>query len=111
MEYKQTPIEATCPECRGPLSEVRTGDLREFQCLVGHKFTARSMLEAFSETEERVLWSAVVALEEATNLVELAGQDFPPAVAERLKQQAQTKRQQAGQVRAILASLQPFQLD
>jgi hypothetical protein len=68
-------------------------------------------LEASPETEERVLWSSAVALEEATNLVELAGEEFPPAVAERLKQKARTKRQQAGQVRAILASLEPFQFD
>jgi hypothetical protein len=34
-------INATCPECRGPLVEVKDGDLAEHECLVGHAIHPR----------------------------------------------------------------------
>ena len=71
MEHeKTTPIEATCPECRGPLSQIRSTGLMQFECLVGHRYSALSVLESHCEAEEKALWSAVVALEEASVLVE-----------------------------------------
>ncbi len=77
METKEL-INATCPECRGPLTEVtHDGQLHEYECLVGHKYTAKALLDAHSETQERALWAAVVALEESTNVVD--------AVADRLE--------------------------
>jgi two-component system chemotaxis response regulator CheB len=111
MESKQTYIEATCPECRGPLTETQTGDLREYRCLVGHQYSARSLLKGHSETEERTLWAAVVVLEEAVELVEKTSSQFAPEVVAHLKQQARVKSSQAMELRAILKQLQPFQLD
>ena len=61
------PINATCPECRGPLSVIP--GTSEFRCLVGHMYSARTLLQAHYETQERTLWSAVVVLEEATQLI------------------------------------------
>jgi len=107
------PIRATCPECRGPLSEIVKSDgdrkLCEFTCLVGHTYSPRALLEAHSQTQESSLWSAVVALEEAAILVEAAVSEFRPEVADRLKEQAQLKLKQAGQLRGILEHLEPFQ--
>ena len=106
-------INGTCPECRGPLSETvhseGGSELREYKCLVGHAYSARVLLEAHSETQERALWSAVLALEETMNLVESIVDEFPPEVVERLRQQAQRKQKQAGEVRAVLERLEPFQ--
>lgn len=104
-------IDATCPECRGPLTEVRNGNLSEYHCLVGHVYTARTMLASHQETEERVLWSAVVALEEAPKLVEAIAPEFPPEIAERLKRQAEKKFKQAQCIREVLQDLDPFQLE
>ena len=102
-------IEATCPECRGPLTEVREArDVAEYRCLVGHRYSARALLEAHSETQERTLWSAVVALEEASKMVRAVAPEFSPEVAERLREQAEKKQQQAEEVRAILQALDPF---
>ena len=109
----ERPIQATCPECRGPLSEkVKTDGERkicEYTCLVGHTYSARALLEAHSDTEERVLWSAVVALEEAQALVDAVQGEFKPEIASRLKAQAKLKLEQAEEVRKILERLQPFQ--
>ena len=104
-------LEATCPECRGPLSESVYGDFREYSCLVGHRYSTRALLQAHSETQEKSLWSAVVALEEAANLVREVANDFPADVAERLQEQATRKIAQAGELRHILEELEPFQTE
>ncbi|HEY1340019.1 MAG TPA: hypothetical protein VGF59_21045 [Bryobacteraceae bacterium] len=110
MENKEN-IDATCPECRGPLSEVSIGDHREYRCLVGHVYSARSVLEGHSEAQEAALWAAVVALEEAGTLVECVAAEFPQDVARHLREQAEKKKQQALTLRGILEELEPFQLE
>ena len=104
-------IEATCPDCRGPLSEIRNGELTEYRCLVGHLYSARSMLEAHSEAQENALWAAVVALEESAKLVQAVAPHFVAEVAERLERQATAKLSQAEEVRRILERLEPFQVE
>ena len=110
MEHKEN-IDATCPECRGPLSEVSIDDHREYRCLVGHLYSAISVLQGHSEAQESALWAAVVALEEATTLVDCVVDEFPETVAKRLKEQAAKKREQAGVLRRLLEELEPFQLE
>ena len=110
MEAKQT-INVTCPDCRGPITEVRIDDMVEYRCLVGHAYSPRSMLQSHSETQERALWAAVVALEEAANLARIVAPQFNPAAAQKLEQQADCKMEQAGQIRAILEQLEPFELE
>jgi len=57
-------INATCPDCRGPLSEFSYDELYEFRCLVGHSYSPRAVL---------------------------AAPHLPAAVAERLKVQTEQK--------------------
>lgn len=109
METKQL-IEATCPECRGPLSEMRHGDLREYRCMVGHVFTVLNLLEAHSDVQEKALWSAVVCLEEAAKLVRAVAPSLPDEISERLTRQAEKKARQAEDIRKILDELEPFQV-
>ncbi len=102
-------INATCPECRGPLTGlIEDGQLHEYVCLVGHRYSAATLLAAHYETQERTLWAGVVALEEATNLVAEVAPLFPSESAARLLEQAEKKRRQAEQVHGILQDLEPF---
>lgn len=110
METKRL-IQATCPECRGPLNESDDNGLREYTCLVGHRYSARSLLEAHSETQEKALWAAVVALEEAAELVSAVAPEFSPAVVRRLEQQVEGKLEAARDIRRILEGLEPFQFE
>ena len=103
------PIEATCPDCRGPLSEIAYDGLREYTCLVGHRYSPRALLQAHSEAQEKALWAAVVALEEANNLIRAVASEFTDTARERLKEQAAIKREQAAEVRRILERLEPFE--
>ena len=100
---------ASCPDCRGPLAETRNGDLSEYECLVGHRYSPLALLEAHCDAEENALWAAVVALEEVTVLVDSVTPHLEASLAERLKQQAEEKRQLAREVRSVLERLQPFQ--
>lgn len=107
MAQKQL-IQATCPECRGPLSKSRLNHVHEYECLVGHKYSAEVLLMAHSEAQERALWAAVVALEEATQLVAAVAEDLPPETARRVAEQAKVKHEQAAVVRRLLEQLEPF---
>ena len=57
-------IPVTCPECNGPLYEVKDGELAHFQCFVGHRFSPASLSEQHTEALERALWTAVRKLKE-----------------------------------------------
>jgi two-component system chemotaxis response regulator CheB len=111
METKHV-INGTCPECRGPLSVTEHHSdetIREYKCLVGHTFSAKALLQSHSDAQEKALWAAVVALEEAANLVKEVEAEFPPAVSKRLQKQAELKRKQAKELCDILEKLEPFQ--
>jgi two-component system, chemotaxis family, protein-glutamate methylesterase/glutaminase len=104
-------INATCPECRGPLTEIQLNGMREYRCLVGHAYSPRSVLQAHSEAQEKALWAAVVALEEAANLARIVAPQFAQPIPEKLEAQAVQKLQQAAEVRGVLEHLEPFVFD
>ena len=57
-------IPVACPECNGPIYEVRNGELTLFQCFVGHRFAPESLSEQHTEALERPLWTAIRTLKE-----------------------------------------------
>ena len=67
-------IPVACPECNGPLYEVKEGELAHFQCFIGHRFSPESLGEQHTEALERALWTAIRKLKERVvlhkNLVE-----------------------------------------
>ena len=62
----QVPL--ACPECNGPIYEVKEGNLARFQCFVGHAFSPESLSEQHTEALERALWTAMRTLKERTVL-------------------------------------------
>jgi len=101
-------IEATCPECRGPLRILQTDELVEISCLVGHAYSPRGLLLAHSETQEKALWAAVVALRETSEIVSRVAGEFPPEVAEKLRRQVEAKLSQATTIEEVIHKLEPF---
>jgi len=63
LEKIGRPSTFTCPECQGPLWELRDGELLRFRCQVGHAFSADSMLTAQQDVVERSLWVALGAIQ------------------------------------------------
>src|SRR5258707_2824954 len=62
----QVPL--ACPECNGPIYEVKDGDLAQFEWFVGHRFSPESLDEQHTEALERVLCTAMRTLKERTVL-------------------------------------------
>ncbi len=103
-------IEATCPECRGPLTEIDNDGIVEYECLVGHRYSPHTVLEAHYEAQERSLWAAVVSLEESPNLVRAVERHLPADLTRELDGDAEQKQQQAQTIRKVLEELKPFRL-
>jgi two-component system, chemotaxis family, protein-glutamate methylesterase/glutaminase len=57
-------IPVACPECNGPIYEVRDGELAYFQCFVGHRFSPESLSDQHTDALERALWTAARTLKE-----------------------------------------------
>ena len=61
-------IPVTCPECNGPLYEVKDGELAHFQCFVGHRFSPESLSDQHTEALECALWTAIRKLKKRSGL-------------------------------------------
>ena len=103
-------IEATCPDCRGPLSAVSADDLVEIRCLVGHTYSAKGLLRAHSEAQENALWAAAVALRETAAMVDAISSRVSTEVLERLQAQVAKKQQQAEIIQGIIEELERFEV-
>jgi two-component system chemotaxis response regulator CheB len=57
-------IPLACPECNGPMYELKDGELAQFECFVGHRFSPESLSEEHTEALERALWTAIRKLKE-----------------------------------------------
>jgi two-component system chemotaxis response regulator CheB len=57
-----------CPECSGPLFQVKGGPPGQLACLVGHSFAPESLSEAHREALERALLTTMRLLEEREGL-------------------------------------------
>jgi two-component system chemotaxis response regulator CheB len=68
-----------CPECGGPLWEIRRHNLISFQCHVGHTFSLESFLEDQAEEIELSLWKTLRTLKDRAEI-------FRQLAAERSRQ-------------------------
>jgi two-component system chemotaxis response regulator CheB len=64
LETEGRPSQLACPECQGPIWELKEAGAPHFRCQVGHAFNGESFREAQTERIERALWTAVSALED-----------------------------------------------
>lgn len=104
-------LNATCPECRGPLREVVEDGHVEYRCLVEHRYSALTVLPAHVEAEERALWEAVLALQESAILAREVAAHLPEAVAEHIRREAVQKEEQAAIVRGVVEALKQYVIE
>ena len=64
-----TLVPLICPDCGGPLWELRHDSLVRYRCRLGHAFTEESLLEGQSEVMEQALWAAVHTMEERIHVL------------------------------------------
>jgi two-component system chemotaxis response regulator CheB len=65
---KEREVPFSCPECHGPMFEVKEGKLLYFHCEVGHAFAPGALTEAHTEALERALWIAMRTLRERISI-------------------------------------------
>jgi len=63
-----SPVAFTCPECSGPIRELRNSSILRFRCLVGHSYSAQAMFDSRRERLQAELWHLVSATEESRRL-------------------------------------------
>jgi two-component system, chemotaxis family, protein-glutamate methylesterase/glutaminase len=101
------PSGLTCPDCGGALWQVEQKELVRFQCHVGHHYSPESLSVQQADRVEVALWTAVRALEERADLRRrLASQTAGAGLAkvsEGFATQASEAKQQADQIRELLA--------
>src|SRR2546429_2982565 len=102
-EYKPTAM--TCPECNGPLSTHEDDAITELRCRVGHAYSLESATAAHAETQERMLWSAVVTLEAGAELFRKTATQLEGPRAKRLRAQAKAREANARVIRKMLEGL------
>ena len=101
----------TCPECAGPLYELRDGEFLRFRCRVGHAYTADSVMEAKTEVLESALYMALNTLEESVQMAErLAARSRRHQhlhAAARFEERAREAKEQATVIRRVLTEGAP----
>jgi two-component system, chemotaxis family, protein-glutamate methylesterase/glutaminase len=99
-------VSVTCPDCGGPLWELRDEKLRRYRCRLGQAFTAESLLTGQSEVIEYALWAAVRPMEDRVRtLMSLANgrrEHGQSRLADSYETQAKELKTQAQQIRQML---------
>ena len=97
----------SCPECAGPLYELRDGQFLRFRCRVGHAYTADSVMDAKADVLENALYMALNTLEENAEIAErLAVRSRARQLlqaAERFEKRAKEAREHAVVIRRVLS--------
>jgi len=108
VRHEGEPSVFTCPDCQGTLFIVHHSELVRFQCRIGHKYSPESMMEAQDENVERLMWSAIRALEEQSEYIsqmaqQIAKMDDGHHVGEYV-QKSHAALQKAQEIRKLLTS-------
>jgi two-component system chemotaxis response regulator CheB len=70
-EGPDRPALVSCPDCGGPLRRFQGDHLTQFQCRVGHRYTAETFLEQQAEGLERTFWAALRTLDDRATVARL----------------------------------------
>ena len=104
----------SCPDCGGVLWQMDKGRLMDFQCHIGHRYTADTMLVQKTEQLEAALVAALRLLKEKAILLrqtaDRAKQRGDIAAAERLREQAEVDHRHAGLLQRELLEADPSSL-
>lgn len=90
-----------CPECGGVMKAVHYGRLREYECHVGHRLGAKTMISQKTEVIERSLWNAVSQLEELLDLLQRE-ESAEPTAADALNAEITQRREEIESLKRIL---------
>lgn len=105
LEAIARPSTFVCPECEGPLWEIRGARPPRFRCHTGHAFTLRTLQEAQAQAADAALWSALRALQEKEILLRRTAQshaDLDATEAARLRDEAEAMARHGAMLRQLI---------
>ena len=68
MDQLGNRVPVSCPDCGGPLWEIKQGGPSRYRCHVGHSLSTRTLLSRQNEEIEQALWIALRTLEEKARM-------------------------------------------
>jgi two-component system chemotaxis response regulator CheB len=92
----------TCPHCHGSLRETRFGEVSEFECHVGHKFSLRSLYCEQADEVEFAMWAAIRALEESAALARRMIDSSSEQMSTRFRDKERTMSLHASTLRSMV---------
>ena len=100
------PSPFTCPDCGGTLWQSQDGEMLQYQCHVGHRFSGDSLIGAQDEALDQALWTGLRALEESAELrrrmARHARERGLVAIARNYDEHAEESEVRAGVIRRVL---------
>jgi two-component system chemotaxis response regulator CheB len=100
------PVPCICPDCGGTLYEWRDGDLFQYTCHVGHRYSGDSLRSAQNDDLDHALWAALRALQESgalrQRMSDHARQRGMDTIADEYAQQARESDRRADTIRRVL---------
>jgi two-component system chemotaxis response regulator CheB len=100
----------TCPECKGPIWELREGEIVKLRCRVGHTFSEDSFSREQALALDGALWTALTALVEKAAFSRRLSERFRSGghieSARRYEDQSRNALEQADRVRAAIRNLE-----
>ena len=97
----------TCPECGGPLWEIREGALLRYRCHVGHGYSEQAVVGEQNGALEAALWTALRMLQERAALLRRASERFAErgATAAAFEERAAAIEEQARTVSELVQNV------
>ena len=98
----------TCPDCNGPLWEMKDKKVLRYRYRARHAYTAENMLSEKTEALETALWVALNTLEEGAQMSRKLADEFRARgheqAAVRFEERARRPSKQAALIRQVLAN-------
>jgi two-component system chemotaxis response regulator CheB len=94
-----------CPQCHGPLWELREDDVLRYRCRVGHAYSEQAMIDAQGDAVEAALWAALEALQERSELLHRVADrvdDKAPRSRDQFRKGARDADERAAIIRRVL---------
>ena len=109
MDQLGNQVPVSCPDCGGPLWEIKHGGPSRYRCHVGHSLSTRTLLSRQNEEVEQALWVALRTLEEKARmqgrLAQQGQHSGRGAVANTFHGRAEETRAHAERLRRLLTTI------
>jgi two-component system chemotaxis response regulator CheB len=98
----------TCPECEGPMWQMRDPALVRYRCYNGHAATAEHMIAVGAEKIEHALWTAIRVLRDRATTYDTLARDLRSSGSHDVyASKARDARAQATVLQQLVATIKP----